>query len=182
MTNAYKVRPLTEPDIDLVISYFHDLSVQDANRMGLKKENLPSPADWRAAMLKGIKTPPAEPRGFLLIWELDGVAVGMNTIKDMTPGDTGYMHLHRWAQGLRGQGHGRRFFCLAAHEFFARFNLRHIYCEPRSTNPAPNRMLQQIGFPLIKTYTGQSSAIADVCELNRYEVLPDICRSSLTRR
>lgn len=178
--HIYKVRPLTLPDVDLIIGYFHGLSEQDAARMGVRRENLPAPAAWREAMVHTIQCPSERPKDFILVWELDGCAIGMNTIKDMTPGDTGYMHLHMWASELRGQGFGRRFFCLAALEFFERFNLRHIYCEPRASNPAPNRMLQQIGFPLVKTYVGQSSAIADVCELNRYEITREIARKGVT--
>jgi len=177
----YCVRSLKVEDVDLVIDYFQGLTAIEAQNMGLKKANLPEPNAWRMAMISGIIEPPSKPHSGMLIWELDGLAIGMNTLKDMTPKDTGFMHLHMWAKDLRGQGHGRQFFCLAALKFFETFELKHIYCEPSSLNPAPNTMLSSIGFPLVRTYVGQSSAIADVCQLNRYAVEPEICRAFLAR-
>ena len=55
-------------------------------------------------------------------------------------------------------------------------------CEPRAANPAPNRMLRTIGFPLLQTYVGASSELSAVCELNRYEILRDVAEAYLASR
>jgi RimJ/RimL family protein N-acetyltransferase len=59
---------------------------------------------------------------------------------------------------------------LSALDFYERYNLKRIICEPKADNPMANRLLQKIGFPLVLTRVGVSSELAFVCELNRYEI------------
>jgi len=68
---------------------------------------------------------------------------------------------------------------LSALDFYERFNLKRIICEPKADNPMANRMLKKIGFPLILTHVAASSEISVVCELNRYEILRDIAERYL---
>jgi len=90
------------------------------------------------------------------------------------PGDIGSIHLHMWRADLRGKGYGPLLFCLSAIDFYQRFNLKRIICEPKADNPMANRMLQRIGFPIVLTHVAASSELSVVCELNRYEILLDV--------
>ena len=63
---------------------------------------------------------------------------------------------------------------MSALDFYQRFSLKRIICEPKADNPMANCMLKKIGFPLVLTHVAASSEISVVCELNRYEILRDV--------
>jgi hypothetical protein len=84
-----------------------------------------------------------------------------------------------WRADLRGKGHDAYLFCLAAVDFYERFKLKRIVCEPKADNPPPNRLLQRIGFPLISTRIGRSSELSVICKLNTYEIMCHIAEDFL---
>ena len=165
------VRPLVSEDFDGYIAYFTRVSKADAERMGLAIDKVPSPTQLRSDLETMIATPVDRLRSFVLAWCIDGKTIGHSSLKNIVPGESGSMHLHMWRADLRGRGHGPRLFCLSALDFYERFNLKRIMCEPKADNRMANRLLQKIGFPLVVTYVGASSELAFVCELNRYEIL-----------
>jgi RimJ/RimL family protein N-acetyltransferase len=115
----------------------------------------------------GKSRPPAYPRC------IDGEAIGHSSLKDIVPGDSGSIHLHLWRADLHGKGHGPHLFCLAVVDFYQRFKLRRIICEPKADDPPPNRLLQRMGFPLISTRIGRSSDLSIICKLSRYDIAED---------
>src|SRR5215467_6850344 len=173
------VRPLAREDFDGFIAYFTRASQADAERMGLAIDKVPSPAQLRSDLEAMIATPVDRLRSFVLAWCIDGKTVGHSSLKDIVWGDVGSMHLHMWRADLRGKGYGPRLFCLSALDFYDRFNLKRIMCEPKADNPMANRMLQRIGFPLVLTHVAASSELSVVCELNRYEIPRDIAERYL---
>ena len=168
------VRPLASEDFDRYIAYFTQPSKADAERMGLAIDRVPSAAQLRSDLEVMIATPVDRFRSFVLAWCLDGKTIGHSSLKDIVLDDFGSIHLHMWRADLRGRGYGPRLFCLSALDFYERFNLKRIICEPKADNPMANRMLQKIGFPLVLTHVATSSELSVVCELNRYEILRDI--------
>jgi RimJ/RimL family protein N-acetyltransferase len=124
--------------------------------------------------LRALARPEAERKGFALIWEIDGEPIGFSSLKNIERGKRGEMHLHMWKAAARGKGYGGKLFCLSALDFYERFALQEIVCEPKASNPMPNGMLRKVGFPLVKTYTGASSELSLVCELNSYLVTKEI--------
>ena len=168
------VRPLASEDFDGFIAYFTRASRADAERMGLAIDKVPSPAQLRSDLEAMIATPIDRLRSFVLAWCIDGKTIGHSSLKAIVPRESGSMHLHMWRADLRGRGYGPRLFCLSALDFYERFNLKRIICEPKADNPMANRMLQKIGFPLILTHVAAGSELAFVCELNRYEILRDV--------
>jgi RimJ/RimL family protein N-acetyltransferase len=68
---------------------------------------------------------------------------------------------------------------LSALDFYERFSLKRIICEPKADNPMANRLLQKIGFPLVLTRVAASSELSVVCELNRYEIPREIAERYL---
>jgi len=164
------VRPLNSEDFDGFITYFTRVSKADAERMGLAIDRVPSAAQLRSDLKAMIATPVDRLQSFVLAWCVDGQTIGHSSLKDMVPGESGSIHLHMWRADLRGKGYGPRLFCLSALDFYERYNLKRIICEPKADNPMANRLLQKIGFPLVLTRVGVSSELAFVCELNRYEI------------
>jgi|tagenome__1003787_1003787.scaffolds.fasta_scaffold20957656_5 RimJ/RimL family protein N-acetyltransferase len=175
------VRPLAIDDLDGIIAYFTELSRADANRMGLELNRVPSPTQLRSDLNKVIAARPERSSSFLLAWCVDGETIGHSSLKDIVPGDVGSMHLHMWRGDLRGKGYGPRLFCLSALNFYDRFNLKRIICEPKADNPMANGMLKKVGFPLILTHIAASSELSVVCELNRYAIVRDVAERYLRR-
>jgi RimJ/RimL family protein N-acetyltransferase len=175
----FSIRPLAIEDLDGFIAYFTQPSKADAERMGLDIKRVPSATQLRADLIAMIGAPPDRHSSFVLAWCIDGTTIGHSSLKDIVAGDFGRMHLHMWRSDLRGKGYGPRLFCLSALDFYERFNLRRIICEPKADNPMANRMLKKIGFPLTLTHVAASSEISLVCELNRYEILRDVAERYL---
>jgi RimJ/RimL family protein N-acetyltransferase len=173
------VRPLASEDFDGYIAYFTRASKADAERMGLAIDRVPSATQLRSDLETMIATPLDRLRSFVLAWCVDGLTIGHSSLKDIVPGEVGSIHLHMWRADLRGKGYGPRLFCLSVLDFYERFNLKRIVCEPKADNPMPNRMLKKIGFPLVLTHVAAGSELAVVCELNRYEVVRDIAERYL---
>jgi RimJ/RimL family protein N-acetyltransferase len=173
------VRPLASEDFDGYIAYFTRPSKDDAERMGLAIDRVPSAARLRSDLETMLATPVDRLRSFVLAWRLDGETIGHSSLKDIIWGDCGSMHLHMWRPDRRGKGYGPRLFCLSALDFYERFNLKRIMCEPKADNPMANRMLKKIGFPLVLTHVARSSELSVLCELNRYEILRDIAERYL---
>ena len=176
------IRPLATEDFDGFIAYFTRPSKADAERMGLDINRVPTATQLRSELNAMIGALPDRLSSFVLAWCLDGTAIGHSSLKDIVPGDFGSMHLHMWRADLRGKGYGPRLFCLSTLNFYERFNLKRIICEPKADNPMANRMLTKIGFPLILTHVAASSEISVVCQLNRYEILRDVAERYLRAR
>jgi RimJ/RimL family protein N-acetyltransferase len=173
------VRPLASEDFDGYIAYFTRATKIDAERMGLAIDRVPSAPRMRSDLEAMMDTPLDQLRTFVLAWCLDGQTIGHSSLKDIVPGEFGSIHLHMWRADLRGKGYGPRLFCLSALDFYERFNLKRIICEPKADNPMANRMLKKVGFPLALTHVAAGSELGVVCELNRYEILRDIAERYL---
>ena len=156
------------------------MPASDSERMGLAVDRIPPAEKIHADLAASLTEPLDRVRSFMLAWCGDGAVIGHSSLKDIVAGESGRMHLHMWRTDLRGKGYGPPLFCLAALDFYDRFQLQNIICEPKADNPMPNQMLQKLGFPLLKTYVGSSSEISVVCELNRYDIRRDIAERYLT--
>jgi RimJ/RimL family protein N-acetyltransferase len=177
--STFAVRPLLPEDIPRVIDYWLKATPEYLRAMGADPAKLPSQAVWINNLERIVACPVNEAATYYLVWLVDSQAVGFNSLKNIAFGESGDMHLHMWDKESRGKGYGARLFCMAALEFYRLFQLKRIICEPSVSNPAPNRMLQRIGFPLVRTYTGASSEVSMVCELNQYEIVPETARRYL---
>jgi RimJ/RimL family protein N-acetyltransferase len=180
--NKFAVRALTVDDIPYIQDYWLNASPEYLTTMGADQRKLPNRRQWQENLEKILETPEKQASTFYLVWLVDGRSIGFNSLKNIVYGERGEIHLHIWDATSRGKGYGGPLFCLAAIEFFRRFELKQIHCEPSASNPAPNRLLQRIGFPLILTHTTASSEISLVCELNRYNVTLEIAQEYLRKR
>jgi len=176
------VRPLTEGDFDRFLNYWTELSPADIECMGVAVDLLPSREQMLAGLETMLSTPNDRANSFVLAWCINGEAVGHSSLKDIVPGDFGSVHLHMWREDLRGKGYGPSFFSLAVIDFYERFSLKRMICEPKVDNPAANRLLQRIGFPLVSTRIGAGSELGMICELNHYDIRRQIAESFLATR
>jgi RimJ/RimL family protein N-acetyltransferase len=83
---------------------------------------------------------------------LDNHPVGHSNINKIIYGDNAYMHLHLWNSVNRNRGNGICFIKECITTYFNEFDLHNLYCEPYAFNPAPNKILANIGFELVKQY------------------------------
>lgn len=137
---------------------------------------------FEASLAAIMATPDAKKTTAYMIWLVNDHAVGFSSLKNIAFGKSGEMHLHIWDASMRGKGYGPTLFCKSALEFYQRFKLEQIKCEPRSINPYPNKMFARIGFPLVRTHTAASSELSIICELNTYDVRAEIAQSFLSSK
>jgi len=173
------VRPLAVEDFDGFINYWFGLSEAEIDRLGIEIDRMPSAARMRSDLEAMLAAPNDGVRSFVLAWCIDGEAIGHSSLKDIVPGDFGSIHLHMWRADLRGKGYSPYLFCLAAVDFYERFKLKRVICEPKADNPPPNRLLQRIGFPLISMRIGRSSELSTICKLNTYDIMRHIAENFL---
>lgn len=162
------VSPITLNDIENIVSYWTKATPEDFARMGVDPAVVPTADIFRKNLESLVATPMLSRKVTYLIWKVNEQSIGYSSLKNVHPGKHAEIHLHMWNANARGKGYGGKLFCLSALNFYETFTLKEIFCEPRSSNPMPNRMLQKIGFPLVKTYWAKSSELSLYCELNRY--------------
>jgi RimJ/RimL family protein N-acetyltransferase len=176
------VRPLAAEDFDGFINYWLRLSDAEIERMGVAFNRVPSATQMRSDLEAMLTAQNNAVHSFVLAWCMNGEAIGHSSLKDIVLGDSGSVHLHVWRADLRGKGHGAHLFCLAALDFYERFKLKRMVCEPKADNPSPNRLLQRIGFPLISTHIGRSSELSVICKLNTYDIMRHVAEDFLRTR
>jgi ribosomal-protein-alanine N-acetyltransferase len=172
--DVLRVRDVSPADIPLLNTYWTNQTLSDVERLSLDPDRIPSRLLDASVIDAHIRRPFVERVHDLLIWELNASAVGMSSIRNLRYGDYGEIHLHMIVPEQRRSGYGQRFFAISLREFFRRFELRMIACEPSSRNPAPNRLLQRLGFAVARTYRTVPSDINVEHEVNRYEITRDL--------
>jgi RimJ/RimL family protein N-acetyltransferase len=152
-TMSLVVREMTADEVGLVVDYFHDATPEHLETLGVDPTRLPPRHDWRAAYAAEYRVPAKERSTLLVIWELDGVAVGFSTADKIVYGERAHMHLHIIDPQHRRSGIGSACVRQSADLYFAALALRLLFCEPNAFNVAPNRTLQSAGFRYVKTYS-----------------------------
>ncbi len=140
------IRPVESADIVHILRYWREATDSDLLRKG--ETARPDEASNAKFLNWFVTARPSleEAKEDILIWVLDGAAIGYCTLKDFQPSREAQMHLHMWEKDLRGQGWGAIFFCLCVLEFQRKHALTRIICQPNSANPMPVRVLKRIGF------------------------------------
>jgi trans-aconitate methyltransferase/RimJ/RimL family protein N-acetyltransferase len=165
-----RVRSWLEDDIPDIVRYWTTLSNADAQRMGCDLSRVPTSEEYKRTLGEQLQASCETATAFYSMWVVDGMTIGFASLKNIRFGIRGEMHLHIWNADQRGKGIGGRLFCLSAIDFFERFKVGEIICEPGASNPYPNRMLQKAGFPLIGSREGKSSELSQELPLNTYAI------------
>ena len=167
------VRPFESPDDYFgMIDYFHNLSDEMMLRMGVDRARLPSRAEWFDHAWRDHHVSERDPLRdrFFLAWIVDGELVGHSSINQIRWGDRACAHLHLWRSDLRKAGAGTELFRQSISTYFTRFDLQRVIVEPYAENPAPNRVLEKLGFRFVRKYRCVPGPVNFEQDVNRYEV------------
>jgi RimJ/RimL family protein N-acetyltransferase len=146
------IREMALGEVGLVIDYFHGSAPEHLEILGVDPTRLPTPQDWRARYVAEYGKLVQDRLTLLVIWELDGVAVGFSTADKIVYGEQAHMHLHVVDPQRRKSGIGSECVRKTAELYFHALELKRLFCEPNALNVAPNRTLQSAGFRYVKTY------------------------------
>lgn len=168
--NTLAVRDLAPSDIALVNEYWSRLSPSDVERMSLDPAKIPDPYLKELDRQRVAALRPDQRTAEILIWDLNHRPIGMSTLRNIRSGEYGEVHLHVIEPIHRRMGYGQRFFALSLEEFFVRFNLKLVVCEPSAANEGPNRLLQRLGLAAVRTYRTIPGPLNREHQVNRYEI------------
>ena len=146
------VREMQPDEIPLRIDYFHGASDEALKTMGVERDLLPSPEQWRASSAADLRRPYAQRETMLLVWLCDDRPIGFSSADRIHFGDHARMHLHVLRTQDRRRGIGAECVRKSADLYFKLLKIERLYCEPNAYNIAPNRTLQRVGFKFLKTY------------------------------
>jgi RimJ/RimL family protein N-acetyltransferase len=146
------VRPMTLPETELIIEYFHGATPEHLETMGVDPTRLPATAAWRERFRQNFALPIEQRPAFQTIW-LDGERpIGLSTTDKIVFGEQANMHLHIIDADRRNSGAGAPCVRQSVDIYFETLKLKRLFCEPYAFNVAPNRTLQKTGFKYLKTY------------------------------
>lgn len=154
------VREMQKNEIPLMVDYFLEADLDFHKKMGVDTANLPKRSDWIASLEKEFEKEIKDRKYFYVIWLIDDMPCGHSNINDIIFGEKGDMHLHLWKSDRRQKGLGSQFVKLGLVEFFEKFNLKQVFCEPSAYNEASNNTLEKVGFEFVKEYDTKPSRLA----------------------
>lgn len=164
------VREITENDIELIVDYFINSSVEFLIGMGADKSKLPKKSDWIKKLKSEFKKPYREKEFYYIIWLIDGLAIGHTNINKIEFGKFATMHLHLWEPIKRKSGLGTELIKMSIPYYFENFKLKKLICEPYAENIAPNKTLPKLGFEFKRAYETTPGYINFRQTVNRYEL------------
>jgi RimJ/RimL family protein N-acetyltransferase len=172
-THTLEVRPFATPsDYYGMIDYFRNASDEHLLRMGVDRSKLPAREVWFENAWRDhqrAETDPQRDRIFLA-WVYDGEVVGHSSINQIKGTRQANAHLHMWRADLRKGGVGSEFFRRSITWYFEHFGFQRIIVEPYAENPAPNRVLEKLGFRFVERYRTIPGPVNFEQDVNRYEV------------
>lgn len=164
------IREYQLEDFPAIQAYWLGQSVSDLERMHVDPVKLKESMAQPEKTVPDLKTPDKEKKAHRYMWLLDGELIGMTTLRNMTFGGSAEIHLHIFDSTHRNKGFGLQLFLISLREVHRRFELKNVFCEPAASNPAPNRLLQRLGFKIAKTYRTIPGYICFEHVVNRYEI------------
>jgi RimJ/RimL family protein N-acetyltransferase len=144
------VREIQQEDIELIINYWLYADKTYLENMGVDVNKMPTKEVWKNMLLQQLSQSYHEKKSYCIIWQVDGKAVGHSNVNKIIFGQEAFMHLHLWEKDIRKSGLGTELVKMTLPYFFNNMNLKILYCEPYSLNPAPNNALKKVGFEFVK--------------------------------
>ena len=165
-----EVKALNNKYIDNIIDYFVNSDQAFLQSMGIDYSKIPKPEIWKKRLESELIKSNKEKQFYYLVWFLNDKAIGHSNINNIKFGNNAFMHLHIWNKENRQLGKGELLVKESIKTFFNEFNLQELFCQPKSTNRAPNRILEKLGFELIKKYKTIPGEINFEQDVNLYRV------------
>jgi RimJ/RimL family protein N-acetyltransferase len=136
----------------LVIEYFHGLSAESLEKLGVDPTRLPDRRGWSEWFRRDFDRAVRDRKSFFVTWLEDGFPVGFSSCDKIVYGDHAYMHLHVMEPTNRSRGTGTHAVRLSTDIYFTELALKRLFCEPNAFNVGPNRTLQAAGFRYVMTH------------------------------
>ncbi len=146
------VREIQEKDIEQLTNYWMSADKSFLTGMGCDIEKMPTREKFSDMLHLQLRTPIEQKKGYCIIWEEDGKAIGHSNTNPITFGEEATMHLHLWNSGSRKKGMGTELVKKTLPFYFNNLQIKKLICEPYALNPAPNKTLAKVGFDLVKEY------------------------------
>jgi RimJ/RimL family protein N-acetyltransferase len=169
-TELLSVREIQLQDIPALVDYWMNADAATLAAMGADINKMPPREEWERMLTEQAKTPIKKRKSYCIIWEIGGEAVGHSNVNNIVFGQEATMHLHLWKADKRQKGAGTRLVKMTLPYFFENLELQTLYCEPYALNPAPNRVLENVGFIFVKKHTTTPGSITFEQEVNRWEL------------
>jgi ribosomal-protein-alanine N-acetyltransferase len=167
---SLSARELRRSDIDLVAEYWATATPEHLIGMGVDLAKMPTRTDYIDLLTSQLDLALQDRQSYCTIWELDEKPIGHCNVNRISFGDQAYMHLHLWEPRIRHQGLGVSLVRSSLALFFGELNLRNLFCEPYAKNPAPNRVLEKVGFEFVATYRTVPGPINFEQDVNRWHM------------
>ena len=164
------IRELQVNDIEKIVDYFIDADAEFLKAMGADKSKLPKREKWIKKLESEFKKSYENKEFYYIIWLLDNQVVGHSNVNNIEFEKSATMHLHLWNNSKRKSGLGLEFLRLTIPYYFKNLKLEKLICEPSSNNIAPNKVLKNLGFELVRTYDTTPGWINFHQTVNRYEL------------
>ena len=146
------VRELQPSDIELITEYWLTADPEFLRAMGVDLSKLPSKDGWRQMLSEQLVQSYPEKKSYCLIWTVDHEPIGHSNVNKIKFAEEAYMHLHVWKTDIRKKGYGVQLVKMSLPYFFKNLQLKKILCEPYALNPAPNKVLEKVGFSFVEEY------------------------------
>jgi len=146
------VRELHQSDVELIADYWLTADPEFLLGMGVDLNKLPSKDAWLQMLNEQLVQSYPEKKSYCLIWTVDHEPIGHSNVNKIKFGEEAYMHLHVWKTHIRKKGYGVQLVKMSLPYFFKNLQLKKILCEPYALNPAPNKVLEKVGFTFVKEY------------------------------
>lgn len=153
-----------------MLDYFINADESFLRGMGIDRTKFQERQAWLDRILKDQQNPDDKKVRFYLAWIYEGRHVGHSSVNSINIGEHAVIHLHLYEPELRRNGVGAQFFKMSVDFVLQHFNLKKLICEPFSENPAPNRVMNKLGFKLVKSYKTTPTPISFEQIVNRYEI------------
>lgn len=162
------IKELEYKDTDMIVDYWYSLNDLELIKFGADKTKFLKPKDWKQKLKDEIDKTVDQKQFYYLLWFLDNFPIGHSNIDQIKFGETAFMHLHLWKSDFRQRNLGFRFLQKTIPLYFKTFELKKLYCEPKSDNKPPNRVLEKLGFEFIKQSIKTPNWITFNQEVNEY--------------
>ena len=148
----YTVREATSSDADRIAAYWSNLSFDDAFKLGIDLDKIPPTKEITDFIEQQINLPVNERNTYILIWEVDKIAIGHCNITPIVVGEYANIHSHIWDKGNISRGMGESLMRLSLPIFFEKYKLEKVYGVFYALNPAPEKLCIKLGISFVDEY------------------------------
>lgn len=146
------IREMVKDDIEHFVKYWLESSTEHLEGMGVDIMKRPTKEQIEKLITDQLGVPMKNRKSYFLTWLVNNKPIGCSNVNQIEYGNKAFMHLHLWQTENRQRGIGTVFIKKSLPYFFENLNLKELFCEPYSLNPAPNKLVEKIGFEFIKKY------------------------------